>query len=303
VIEMACDRTRSSDSDAIHSKSIVDVGCDHGLLTMGLAASGCFQRVIGVDVSVAALERGAFILYQDVITTTTTTIPYWLSQVEFRVGDGIHGLVPGEADVICIAGMGFQTMIAILTSHVKLQEEEGDDEKSLLLQTQGTNNSRHDDDSSSRSTTPILQLDRLACQELYLQPANSKPIYLMELYDTLQDIGWYVAKEHLSEISSRWYMTTMWKRRTTNDPCVRQSRHNVGSSKDDGSATLSLVNNKDLPGCKFMTLETSHAMKQHYERYVAHHTQWMKSDLTKKSKLDDREIRWLQYTSDGWRPS
>jgi tRNA A22 N-methylase len=273
---------------------------------MGLAASGCFQRVMGVDVSILALERGAFILYQDVITTTTTstTIPSYISQMEFRVGDGIQGLVPGEADVICMAGMGFQTMIEILTSRVKLPiTEEGGggvgDEKSLLRQTQGTN-SRHDDDNSSSSTT-ILQLDHLGCQELYLQPANSKPIYLMELYHTLQDMGWYVTNEHLSKISSRWYMTTMFTRRT-NDPCVRQSRHNVGSSKDDGSTTWSFVK-KDLPGCKLMTLETSHAMKQHYERYVAHHTQWMKRDLTKKSKLDDREIRWLQYTSDGWRPS
>jgi hypothetical protein len=31
--------------------SIADVGTDHGLLAMGLALSGCFDKVVGVDVS------------------------------------------------------------------------------------------------------------------------------------------------------------------------------------------------------------------------------------------------------------
>lgn len=44
-------------------RSIADVGCDHGLVSLALAVSGRFDHVVGVDVSEAALNKGAIALF------------------------------------------------------------------------------------------------------------------------------------------------------------------------------------------------------------------------------------------------
>ena len=260
-------------------KSIVDIGCDHGLLAIGLAASGCFQKVLGVDVSEPALENGAHLLLrefqremevlkQNASDTTIKSTTILRSSLEFRVGDGLQGLKPGEADAICLAGIGFQTMIRILTTHAS---------EDILRRLPPHNN----------TTSPIFQLDQLKCQELYLQPANSKPVYLMELYGILQDMGWQVANEHISEISSRWYMTTKFVRCHERKPPY-VARHENYDSSDSAAPSL-----KELPGCRLEAVEPSHPMKQHYQNYVAHHLEWLTSDWAKKGRLDDDEMRWF----------
>jgi 2-polyprenyl-3-methyl-5-hydroxy-6-metoxy-1,4-benzoquinol methylase len=59
-----------------HGKATVaDIGCDHGLLTYGLAASSWFQKVIGVDVSQPALQMGGWNLIQTLGTDQIGTTP------------------------------------------------------------------------------------------------------------------------------------------------------------------------------------------------------------------------------------
>ena len=174
------------DSSAPTTASIADVGTDHGLLAMALAVSGKFERVYGVDVSLAALQNGAWKLHQQVQqqpqhAPSTKSNP-WHWPVDFFMGDGLTPLRPGQADTVCIAGMGVHTMVEILT--------------------QKTNDA-----------SQLLLLDELNCQRLILQPTNARPRHLIRLYDTLRDMGWTVKDERMEYISSRWYLSSCFVRR------------------------------------------------------------------------------------------
>lgn len=170
----------SSDSSI---QTIADVGTDHGLLAMALALSGRFQNVLGVDVSHQALENGAISLLEKVNQELTknkalninTTIP-----IAFRHSDGFADINPGEADAVCIAGMGVNTMLKI----IKAQSDDG----------------------------ATSHIDRIACQQLILQATNSRPRNLMLLYDHLQTSGWSLAEERIESIASRWYISASFRR-------------------------------------------------------------------------------------------
>jgi tRNA A22 N-methylase len=150
--------------------SIADIGCDHGLLTVGLAVSGKFERVVGADVSPLALEN-AVSLQRELDARPGLDL-----NIEFRLGDGMAALGDSEIDVVCLAGMGGNTMKSILT------EEE---------------------------------LDRVGCQHILIQPTNSRPRNLCKLYDYLQDMGWCLCDERIEYLSSRWYISTRFSRNET----------------------------------------------------------------------------------------
>jgi tRNA A22 N-methylase len=159
--------------------SIADVGCDHGLLSIALAATGSFSQVIGSDVSHRALTDGALNFQQKVNDVLNREGIQQTLAVDFRVGDGMNCLNEGEVNGgICIAGMGVDTMLSILN---------------------------------------FSTLDMLQCPFLYLQPPTSKPRRLMELYRPLQINGWELADEHISYVRNRWYITAAFKRSDAND--------------------------------------------------------------------------------------
>lgn len=178
LVEMAIGINNSGHPRDHRGRTIADVGTDHGLLAMGLALSGQFQSVIGVDVSKQALN-GAFALLEQVQSHQSELREASLAfqtPVEFRYGDGLKALKEGEADIVCIAGMGVNTMIDIL---------------GLGL----------------HHTIMSSELDRIRCTDLILQPTNSKPRNLMLLYQTLQQSGWELRHEQIEKLSSRWYLT------------------------------------------------------------------------------------------------
>lgn len=157
----------------LNIQSAVDVGTDHGFLAVCLAATGSFGKgVLGVDVSEKALQTGAFRLEGKLqeYWRETNKNPLALS---FQVGDGIRSLEPGQADVICAAGMGVNTILEILT-----QAKDGE---------------------------PLLSV--LGCQRLVLQPTNSRPRNLMTLYKGLESIGWSLNEERIQQVGSRWYVS------------------------------------------------------------------------------------------------
>jgi len=166
-------------------KSVADVGTDHGLLAMGLALTESYEKVVGVDISDQALKRGAFVLLEKIRkqTATLNDESFDLSRelpVEFRVGNGLEALEFGEADTICIAGMGVNTMLRIL-----------------------------EQDSSTGTGENLLQ--RIGCKRLVLQATNSRPRNLILLYDRLKKMGWKVNDERIEKLSSRWYITTRFE--------------------------------------------------------------------------------------------
>ena len=142
--------------------SVVDIGTDHGWLALELAKQ--FQNVVGVDRSEQALQDGALARDQASLN------------IDFRVGNGLQKLRPGEADVVCIAGMGVHTMRDILNPQ---------------------------------------SLETLNTQHLILQPTNSRPKHLMLLYDFIGHHGWSVQDEYILYSQRRWYITTRFDKRSS----------------------------------------------------------------------------------------
>jgi len=187
MVDLAC----LGDKEKV--QSIADIGCDHGLLTLGLAVSGRFESVIGVDLSEQALSDGAISLYRQMLqdlkkderwnSSSSEQLKY-LFPVDFCVGDGLRVLKPGQADALCIAGMGVNTMIRILEPS---------------------------------------EVDRVGCKYLVLQPTNSRPRNLIRLYDSLADAGWTAMDERIEFLSSRWYISALFARAADDGPTTLSS--------------------------------------------------------------------------------
>ena len=126
--------------------------------------------------------------------------------VEFRLGDGLEALEFGEADTICIAGMGVNTMLQIL-------------EQRSSKNSWGTN------------------LEKIGSKRLVLQATNSRPRNLVLLYDRLQDMGWELKNEQIEKLSSRWYITSRF------DASTDSGQRNLVNPELPGSRLRSLNKN------------------------------------------------------------
>ena len=180
--------------------TIADIGCDHGLLAIALAVSGHFDQVIGVDVSERALDNALDFhqKFQNALKGRNKLQRYVHRNnkhdnnindslnlpLDFRLGDGLDPLQPGEATSICIAGMGIESMISILHKQVQCEE----------------------------TNTLMKHLEYLQCKNLYLQPPTNQPKHLIPLYNTLFDHGWILAGEKIVYLRKRWYITSSFKR-------------------------------------------------------------------------------------------
>ena len=83
---------------------VADIGADRGELSLELIASGIAPKVILADISAKSLER-AKVLFGEREER---------KKAEFRVGNGLEVLRPGEADAAVFAGMGGPTICGIL---------------------------------------------------------------------------------------------------------------------------------------------------------------------------------------------
>lgn len=171
--------------------SIADVGTDHGLLALALAGTGCFDGVVGTDVSELALSNGAYQLlekirkYQGSEADLQIQKQDILDRLSFCNGNGLEPLLNRKQPVntICIAGMGIPSMITIL------HQREPQSEHGALL------------------------LDALQCQHLVLQPTPStRPRHWMELFRKLSKTNWWVEEERIVQVDSRWYLTARFKK-------------------------------------------------------------------------------------------
>ncbi len=87
-------------------ETMADIGTDHGFLPIALFEQGICPKVIMIDVSEKALARarrhGEGVL--------------GLSDENYRSGDGLSPIRPGEVDVVVLAGMGGILMTSILAA-------------------------------------------------------------------------------------------------------------------------------------------------------------------------------------------
>lgn len=230
--------------DPDHVRSVVDVGTDHGLLAIGLGVSGSFDSVLGVDVSAKALHNGGFRLLSEVKEhMSLDSSPLLDLEVDFRISDGLRNLQVGEADAICIAGMGVNTMSKILES--------------------------------SSLADGRTDLDYLGCQQLILQPTNSKPRNLMKLYSSLQATGWVLVDERIEHLSSRWYITL----------CMVKKAGNNSTYLHTALPTSKLANN-----------DTNTSMKKIVQEYWEHHLNWIDRDeQVSRGELHEDDKIWREW--------
>lgn len=83
---------------------IADVGCDHAYVSIALRKRNLAKKVIAMDVRTGPLN----------IARKNIEGSGYKREIDIRLGDGLERLVPGEADVIIIAGMGGLLMNGIL---------------------------------------------------------------------------------------------------------------------------------------------------------------------------------------------
>ena len=84
--------------------ALADVGTDHGYIPAALLLEGRIRRAVACDVGEAPLDRAR-----------RTAARFGVEdRIDFRLGDGLAVLAPGEADVIIIAGMGGDNITGIL---------------------------------------------------------------------------------------------------------------------------------------------------------------------------------------------
>ncbi len=89
-----------------HGTAVVaDIGADHGLLLVEVLRSGRAARGIACDLREDPLRTAA----------RTAARAGTSDRVELRLGDGLAPLHAGEADVVCIAGLGGATVRDVLT--------------------------------------------------------------------------------------------------------------------------------------------------------------------------------------------
>jgi len=83
---------------------VADIGTDHGYLPVHLVLEGRCPGAIAVDVAEKPLRAAQHLVELLALD----------QKVDLRLGNGLNILQPGEAEIVCIAGMGGFTIIKML---------------------------------------------------------------------------------------------------------------------------------------------------------------------------------------------
>lgn len=98
---------------------LADIGTDHAYLPVWLVLHGRVESAIASDLRKGPLERARL-----------TGRTYGAEGIDYRLGNGLSGIGPQEADTIVIAGMGGENIASILAA----APWTGDGVHTLLLQ-------------------------------------------------------------------------------------------------------------------------------------------------------------------------
>ena len=85
---------------------LADIGTDHGYIPVSLLLEGRVKRAVAADIGAMPLDHAR----------RTASSCGVAENLDFRLGDGLSVLEPGEADVIVIAGMGGDAITDILSA-------------------------------------------------------------------------------------------------------------------------------------------------------------------------------------------
>jgi len=142
---VAADPTEDASASSSSSPVVVDLGCGHGMLALGLAASGRVTKAIAVDVSPDEVEvanakaaQANEAIVQASASDDGITLPCVSPlPIDVRLGDGAEALVAGDGvDVVCVAGVGGRTMVKMLKAaglhqrlrHARNRDDDDDDD-------------------------------------------------------------------------------------------------------------------------------------------------------------------------------
>jgi Methyltransferase domain len=256
--------------------SIADIGTDHGLLALGLASTELFDTVVGIDVSLDALNDGAYKLWKNIQERrrqqqqqSALSVFLNTTRIDFRHGDGVKGLNNGEGNIICVAGMGSNTMIDILMAK---QQHRHADKRSTI----------HFDDED-------LLVHGIGCHSIILQPTNAKPKQLMKLYQTMHRIGYTVNDERLEFVSERWYLSTLFHRRHNT---ITTTSSLLDEVLDDEKHLIP-VPGRILASYPHANDQVHNTETKTFLEWIRHHENWIRSDQAMTGFIDDDEQRWL----------
>lgn len=87
-----------------YGAALADVGTDHGYLPVWLLQEGRINRAVASDINRGPLEHAE----------RTARLYGVAERIDFRLCPGLEGFTPEDADTVVIAGMGGETIIAIL---------------------------------------------------------------------------------------------------------------------------------------------------------------------------------------------
>lgn len=85
---------------------LADIGTDHGYIPIDLLLAGRITAAIATDIGELPLDHARRTAQRCGLT----------AGIDFRLGDGLMPVSPGEVDVIVIAGMGGDNIAAILSA-------------------------------------------------------------------------------------------------------------------------------------------------------------------------------------------
>lgn len=85
---------------------LADIGSDHGYLITTAVQTGLAKRGVAIEINQLPFEQ----------THKTIRLHALAAVVDVRLGDGLDPLKKGEADALCIAGMGGGTIKGILSN-------------------------------------------------------------------------------------------------------------------------------------------------------------------------------------------
>ena len=142
---VAADPTEDASASSSSSPVVADLGCGHGMLALGLAASGRVTKAIAVDVSpdeVEVANAKAAQANETIVQASASDDgkrPPCVSPlpIDVRLGDGAEALVAEDGvDVVCVAGVGGRTMVKMLKAaglherlrHARNRDDDDDDD-------------------------------------------------------------------------------------------------------------------------------------------------------------------------------
>lgn len=94
------------------SKTMADIGTDHGFLPIYLRETGQCHKVIMTDISLPSLEKAK--------KNAELCSGEIKEGIMLRAGDGLHVISPGEVSAVVIAGMGGRLIRDIMASDMNI---------------------------------------------------------------------------------------------------------------------------------------------------------------------------------------